>query len=588
MKPSGLESVSIAMATKCFSGVTMTTDHTVHMRSNRRNAYANHRKSAVELLEASKGEYVKSTVVLNHRQELKHPENFSVGNREILSLPISATRLSPSEDSNNTDIDSGRHRTISGSECSSYSTADCQEAVRSQTGSESSTKNREKSRDRQDTRQSPPSLHSSKTSVESNSCQATSSHIAVARQYSVSSSVSETSGYLCSGKRPSLTTSLASAVSVDSSAKRHSVTSEVSNAANTSLIKRPSLTYSSNSESPSLGKKSSLTVSSSASQSADHGHSSVDKERTPFREPIAPPPRTPNKPAVPPKPGCTTKPITPPKPGPKPDISNTEKPVPPPRPPRRKDTLSHSRSLDDTVNSSVTSTMASKQSSAAVGSQASGTSPTSGDKSSKDQSGKSKLVAGHESRHSLHGQADFLKPLCATSLSVSVGVLVESKKTPVPKPRGDKEFKEVALPRRRHLHRSQSDLSNCRHSRTSSDFSDISSRLSRTSTEVERFFNEMGIDHSVLEPMRRLADTNRHEVFQSLSSFGSLDGHSLSSRLSNDLDRVPMESEQDLSSRDSGATSVVERNARIIKWLCNVKKARTVQTKPQKSKPDVA
>jgi hypothetical protein len=41
---------------------------------------ANHRKSAVELLEESKGSYVKSTKVLNHKQELKHPENLSVGN----------------------------------------------------------------------------------------------------------------------------------------------------------------------------------------------------------------------------------------------------------------------------------------------------------------------------------------------------------------------------------------------------------------------------------------------------------------------------------------------------------------------------
>ena len=40
MKPPGLDSVSVAMATKCSSGVTMTTDM-VHMRSHRghRKAY---------------------------------------------------------------------------------------------------------------------------------------------------------------------------------------------------------------------------------------------------------------------------------------------------------------------------------------------------------------------------------------------------------------------------------------------------------------------------------------------------------------------------------------------------------------------
>ena len=44
---------------------------------------AHHRKSAVELLEASKAEYVKSTHVLNNKQELKHPENLSVSSRLV-------------------------------------------------------------------------------------------------------------------------------------------------------------------------------------------------------------------------------------------------------------------------------------------------------------------------------------------------------------------------------------------------------------------------------------------------------------------------------------------------------------------------
>lgn len=175
----------------------------------------------------------------------------------------------------------------------------------------------------------------------------------------------------------------------------------------------------------------------------------------------------------------------------------------------------------------------------------------------------------------------FLKPLAVNNLSTSVGVLVERKSSPLPKPRLDKQLKEVDLPPRRQLHRSQSDLSDCRHSRTSSDFSDLSSRLSRTSTEVERFFNEMGLDRSVLEPMRKLCETKQKECLESLSSLDSLEAHSISSQMSND--RFPMESEQDLSERDPGTFSVVERNARIIKWLCNVKKARTVQTRPSKN-----
>jgi len=209
--------------------------------------------------------------------------------------------------------------------------------------------------------------------------------------------------------------------------------------------------------------------------------------------------------------------------------------------------------------------------------------------STSDASGHGHMAAGYglrrESGHSLSSQSDhaFLKPLAPNNLSVSVGVLVEKERSPHPKPRKEKQLNEVELPPRRQLHRSQSDLSSCRHSRTSSDFSDLSSRVSRTSTEVERFFNEMGIDRSVLEPMRRLSETKQKDCLDSLSSLDSLDGNSLSSQMSGD--RAPIESEQDLSERDTGSTSVVERNARIIKWLCNVKKAKTVQTKPVK-KPD--
>ena len=50
---------------------------------------AHHRKSAVELLEASKGSYVKSRQVLDHRQGLKHPENLSIGHRYKLDCEAS-------------------------------------------------------------------------------------------------------------------------------------------------------------------------------------------------------------------------------------------------------------------------------------------------------------------------------------------------------------------------------------------------------------------------------------------------------------------------------------------------------------------
>ena len=190
-------------------------------------------------------------------------------------------------------------------------------------------------------------------------------------------------------------------------------------------------------------------------------------------------------------------------------------------------------------------------------------------------------VRSQDSRHSAHCD-NFLKPLCVTNnLSTSVGFLVEKKHCPVPKPKTDTQSKDKTkdVVARRQLHRSHSDLSSCRHSRTSSDFSDLSSRMSRTSTEVERFFSEMGIDRTILDPMFRLHD-NARDNLDSFSSLDSQEARSVSSRISygGDLDKVPAESEQDLMERSTTGTSVVERNARIIKWLCNVKKAKIPKT----------
>lgn len=152
----------------------------------------------------------------------------------------------------------------------------------------------------------------------------------------------------------------------------------------------------------------------------------------------------------------------------------------------------------------------------------------------------------------------------------------------MPRPRKENQPKTVDPQIKRQLHRSHSDLSSCRHSRASSDYSDLSSRVSRTSTEVERFFNEMGIDRTVLEPMRKLGDLKQKDILDSLSSLESVGAQSVSSQLSqNDMDKLPVESEQDLLER-AGSTSVVERNARIIKWLCNVKKASSAP-RPSKS-----
>ncbi|XP_069126232.1 protein FAM110B-like [Argopecten irradians] len=171
---------------------------------------------------------------------------------------------------------------------------------------------------------------------------------------------------------------------------------------------------------------------------------------------------------------------------------------------------------------------------------------------------------------------DCLLPSTYQSLSTSVTVLVEkrcagSATTHTPS--------DTAILRRKKktLHRSQSDLS-CRHSRNSSDFSDLSSRLSRTSTELERFFNEMGIDKSVLDPMMKLQRNHKKEsdYFESLSSLelGSEDRSSLSGVSQGAKSLTEKDKKEEIKERSSSQGTQVEKNARIIKWLCNVKKAR--------------
>lgn len=334
-------------------------------------------------------------------------------------------------------------------------------------------------------------------------------------------------------------------------------------------------------------------------------------------------PDIPPKPCVPPKPGATSKPVIPPRTNsesnkfafakPKTPPKPGDKPVPPPRPDKTpdkslKESVQQVQSTEmsgvdktgndrkDSFSNKSTGSSSQDQQSKRFSSLSAGAAVTwnkdhcDGDVFMKSRSPASaSTIRSRDSRHSSHSD-NFLKPLCATnSLSTSVGFLVERKHSPIPKPRTEKQLKEKTKDSapKRHLHRSHSDLSSCRHSRTSSDFSDLSSMISRTSTEVERFFSEMGIDRTVLDPMLRMHE-NTNDNLDSFSSLDSQEARSLSSRIScgGDLDQVPAESEQDLMERSTTGTSVVERNARIIKWLCNVKKAKganpNVNTKQSK------
>jgi hypothetical protein len=132
----------------------------------------------------------------------------------------------------------------------------------------------------------------------------------------------------------------------------------------------------------------------------------------------------------------------------------------------------------------------------------------------------------------------------------------------------------VVKSRDRIVQRSKSDSH--RFSKTSSDFSDLE-KISGNSADLEKFFNEMGIEKGVLDPMIK-ASVRKEEmplqVFESLSSADS-PVRSLCSRESK-----KQEEGLAMPERTGGMqqTSIVERNARIIKWLCNVKKARSKST----------
>lgn len=178
-----------------------------------------------------------------------------------------------------------------------------------------------------------------------------------------------------------------------------------------------------------------------------------------------------------------------------------------------------------------------------------------------------------DKRKTISRSKDFLSPSAFQSLSTSVTVLVE-KRCNASTGKSNEDIKETVVRRKKKpLHRSQSDLSG-RWSRNSSDFSDLSSRVSRTSTEVERFFNEMGLESSILERMRKFAvmQVNDDELFESISSIDSAERSTCSEASITDKD--VQSKDKELKERNSVQTSIVEKNARIIKWLCNVKKAR--------------
>uniref|UniRef100_A0A8C6T3X2 Family with sequence similarity 110 member A n=1 Tax=Neogobius melanostomus TaxID=47308 RepID=A0A8C6T3X2_9GOBI len=103
--------------------------------------------------------------------------------------------------------------------------------------------------------------------------------------------------------------------------------------------------------------------------------------------------------------------------------------------------------------------------------------------------------------------------------------------------------------------------------------SDLSDRFSRADTELERFFNLCGLDPSDL---RDLTASNSDIVslarFRSVSAPGSECAGS--GRDNDDDDEEEQEGTQNPAARVPYGISVIERNARVIKWLYGLRQSK--------------
>uniref|UniRef100_H3A978 Family with sequence similarity 110 member C n=2 Tax=Latimeria chalumnae TaxID=7897 RepID=H3A978_LATCH len=111
--------------------------------------------------------------------------------------------------------------------------------------------------------------------------------------------------------------------------------------------------------------------------------------------------------------------------------------------------------------------------------------------------------------------------------------------------------------KQRGLHRSQSD---------------ISSRYSKAFSEFETFFKFCGLDPEVIEDLgRENFSTASDNVSHKIRSVSVATSESGFTQLSGDNDGLM---EEELNEQIPSTTSVIERNARIIKWLYSCKKAK--------------
>ncbi|XP_005438345.3 protein FAM110C [Falco rusticolus] len=156
---------------------------------------------------------------------------------------------------------------------------------------------------------------------------------------------------------------------------------------------------------------------------------------------------------------------------------------------------------------------------------------------------------GGDRELSSHGRAEQTVPVSAGAPAVRTKEHERPPTLGLP----PEEVKEV---KRRGLHRSQSD---------------ISSRYSKSFSEFDTFFKYCGLDQEVIEDLGR-------ENFSVVSDNVSFKIRSISVATSeSDFTRHSGDEgllEDELTEQVPSSTSVIERNARIIKWLYTCKKAR--------------
>ncbi|XP_071404522.1 protein FAM110C [Pithys albifrons albifrons] len=168
-------------------------------------------------------------------------------------------------------------------------------------------------------------------------------------------------------------------------------------------------------------------------------------------------------------------------------------------------------------------------------------------------------TAATESNESVSGKDDDHEPsdhAVEQTVPVSTkgpGVCTQEDGTPSKLSIPPEEVKEV---KRRGLHRSQSD---------------ISSRYSKSFAEFDTFFKYCGLEQEVIEDLGR-------ENFSVVSDNVSFKIRSISVATSeSDFTRHSGDEgllEDELTEQVPSSTSVIERNARIIKWLYTCKKAK--------------